>query len=82
MSELREVEWEKTGTETYVPMWEEHIEENAVLLTGLTPAMLPDLLRKSSDLASKKLSAEEWQQRCEEAGIADLNLWELATQAR
>ena len=47
-AELKPMEWETAGAEVYLPSWQKHVTEFLHLLTGITVASLPRLLKRST----------------------------------
>jgi heat shock protein HtpX len=52
-AELKPMEWETAGAEVYLPSWQKHVTEFLHLLTGITVASLPRLLKDPRDIAAR-----------------------------
>ena len=52
-AELKPMEWETAGLEVYLPSWQKHVAEFLHLLTGITVASLPQILKNPRDIAAR-----------------------------
>ena len=50
---LKPMEWETAGAEVYLPSWQKHVTEFLRLLSGITVASLPQILRDPRDIAAR-----------------------------
>jgi len=50
---LKTVEWEKVGTDVFMPIWRTFTGEYASLVTGLTAGSLPEAVKNVSEMGSR-----------------------------